>query len=451
MKYILQLFIAVILLADFSQAAQSNEKIIAHKLDNGLQVLVLEKHAMPVVAVQVWYHVGSVDEPNGLKGIAHLFEHMMFRGSKNFGPQEHFKLVKAVGGECNAYTSDEETVYYERLPADKLDLAIRLEADRMESLKLDQKVLDTERQVVMEEYRMRVDNDPLGSTTQDLREFLFPDNPYKYGPIGKMLDIQNFTVKDCQQFYNKYYAPNNATLVIVGDVEAEKVFKMVEARFAELKPSNLPPKPEFTFVSNKVKAVNKGKTDFPVPVTVLSFYTEGARDKDRAALQVLLNSLADGRSSRLWKSLVNNKKIAEYFLGENIEGAEKGVVILAAAHLPGLSAKVESDIWNQIQEIKTKGLNEDEFAKARSQVRAANMFEKYYANELASTIGYSEVVRGDYNFFYKQDQEIENVTQQDVIRAANKYFKKENVKRVYFEPRQGIFLAGVAGFIKSIF
>jgi predicted Zn-dependent peptidase len=188
-----------------------------------------------------------------------------------------------------------------------------------------------------------------------------------------------------------------------------------------------------------------------VPVTVLTFYTEGARDKDRAALQVLLNSLTDGRSSRLWKSLVNNKKIAEYFLGVNIEGADKGVVILAAAHLPGLSAKVESDIWNHIQEIKTKGLSQEEFTKARNQVRAANMFERYYVNDLASTIGYSEVVRGDYHLFYKQDEEIENVTQQDVIRAANKYFKKENVKRIYFEPRNGIFLAGVAGLIKSIF
>ncbi|MEN6385552.1 MAG: pitrilysin family protein [Phycisphaerales bacterium] len=451
MKYVLQFMIAAILPANFCFAAQSNEEIINHKLSNGLQVLIFEKHSMPVVSVQVWYHVGSVDEPNGLKGIAHLFEHMMFRGSRNYGPEEHFKLIKAAGGECNAYTSDETTVYYERLPADKLDLALNLEADRMGWLKLDQQVLDTERQVVMEEYRMRIDNDPIGSITQDIRGFLFPNSPFEYGPIGKMADIRNFTVTECQDFYNKYYAPNNATLVITGSVDADKTIKMVEEKFGDLKPSELIPKAKFEVAHNIVKKINKGRTDFPIPVTILSFYTDGARDKDRAALSVLLNSLAEGRSSRLWKSLVIDKKIAEYFLGANIEASENGVVFLAAAHLPGLSKKVERDIWKHVEQIKTKGLNEDEFTKSRNQVKAANLFEKYYVNALASDIGYCEVVRGDYELFYKQDQEIENVTQEDVIRAANRYLTKENVKKLYFEPREGIFLAGVAGFLKSIF
>jgi predicted Zn-dependent peptidase len=280
---------------------------------------------------------------------------------------------------------------------------------------------------------------------------LFPDNPYKYGPIGKKEDLENLTVKDCQDFYNKYYAPNNATLVIAGDVEAEKAIKMVQERFGEIKPSKLDGRKDFEFISNKVKAVNKGVTDLPVPVTILSFYTEGARDKDRAALEVLLNCLTNGRSSRLWKSLINETKTAEFFAGESLEGSQKGVVILGAAHLPGLSKKVEKNIWKQLEEIKAKGLNESEFIKTRNQIRSGNVFEKYHAEQLAGSIGFEEVVRGDYTNFYRLDEEIAKVTQEDVIRVANRYFNKDNVKKIYFEPRHQILLVNLAGLIKSIF
>ncbi|OQA02482.1 MAG: Protease 3 precursor [Planctomycetes bacterium ADurb.Bin401] len=452
MKLIPKLIIIVLLFfvsSDFVLAEQ--EKIVSHTLNNGLKVLILEKDSMPVVSVQVWYHVGSIDEPNGLKGIAHLFEHMMFRGSKNFGPQEHFQLINAAGGNCNAYTSDERTVYYERVPADKLDLVLRLEADRMVWLKLDQNVLDTERQVVMEEYRMRVDNDPIGSIQRDVRMFLFANNPFEFGPIGKMEDIANFTVEDCQKFYNTYYAPNNATLVIVGDVKADEAIKMVEERFGFITPSNVPKRASVSLSPEQAAAVNKSTTELPVPVSLLTFYTAGARDEDRPALEVLLYGLVDGKSSRIWKTLVKDTKLAEYFTGEYIEGADNGIVIFAAAHLPSLSKKVEKTIWDELEKIKKSGLDDNEFEKIRNQIRSGNIFEKYHVNQLASTIGYSEVVRGDYELFYQQDKEIENVTQEDIIRVTNRYFNRDNVRTVYFEPREKNFLASLAGFFKSIF
>lgn len=452
MKFLFTLTVIVFLFINHSQAEEHQQQIITRTLSNGLQVLIYEKHTVPVVSVQVWYHVGSVDEPNGLKGIAHLFEHMMFRGSKNFGPEEHFKLINMAGGSCNAYTSDETTVYFEELPADKLDLALRLEADRMAWLKLNQNVLDTERQVVMEEYRMRVDNDPIGSIEKDGREFLFAGTPFEYGPIGKMQDIKNFTVKDCEEFYNKYYAPNNATLIIVGDIKADKAIEMVKSRFGSIRPSEVASRaPLLNFKMKNVAAVAKSKTELPVPVVVLSFYTGGARDKDRAALQVLLNCLADGKSSRLWRTLVNNKKVAEYFTGEYIEGENEGLVILGAAYLPGMGKKVEKNMWKEIEKIKKSGLEPDEFEKAVNQMRSATLFEKYYVNQLASEIGSCAVIRGNYKLFYELDKEIEAVTQQDVIRVANKYFVKDNSKKMYFEPRQQMLLAVIAGICKSIF
>ena len=456
MKIISKLFVIVSLFfvnagLSCAQTAEKQGEIVSYILPNGLHILILEQHTTPVVAVQVWYHVGSINEPNGLKGIAHLFEHMMFRGSKNFGPEEHFQLIRAAGGQCNAYTSDETTVYHERLPADKLDLALRLEADRMAWLKLDQNVLDTERQVVMEEYRMRVENDPVGSIEKDVRLFLYPDNIYEFGPIGKMQDIAKFTVEDCQKFYGKYYTPNNATLIIVGDVQTQQVIKMVESRFGLIKPSEISVRPQFVSPAKVVSAVNKSKTDLPIPVTLLAFYTAGARDKDRAALEVLLSSLTDGKSSRLWKMLIKDKKIAEYFTGEYIEGADSGLVVFAAAHLPSMSKKVEANIWQQLEKIKTAGLEPNEFTKIRNKLRAEDIFEKYYAETLASNIGDSDVVRGDYKLFYETVREIEDVTQADVIRVANRYFNRDEMKIIYFEPRRKVFLAGVAGFLKSIF
>jgi len=444
--------VIVVLSVLTNSSAAEQAKIVSHTLDNGLKVLIYEKHTIAAVGVQVWYHVGSADEPNGLKGIAHLFEHMMFRGSKNVAAEEHFRLIRAAGGQCNAYTSDEVTVYHQRVPADKLELVLWLEADRMASLRLDQKVLDTERQVVMEEYRMRVDNDPLGSIERDVRKFLFHNSPYEFGPIGKMEDIKNLTVEDCQSFYKKYYAPNNATLVIAGDVDADKAIEMVKSRFGDIPSGELLHKRAQIQVKPDLAAeINKSKTDFPVPVCIFSFYTKGARDKDRAALQILLNALTQGKSSRLWRSLVKEKRDAEYFTGEYIEAENNGLLILAAAYLPGMRGKVERNIWNQLEKIKENGLNEDEFIKARNLLRAGNVFEKYYVDRLASTIGFSEVVRGDYELFYAMDEEIQSVTQEDVIMAANRYFAKENLRKIYLEPKEPMLLAVMAGLVKMIF
>ncbi len=437
------------------QAAEKTDgrqyEIVSHTLSNGLKVLILEKHTMPVVAVQVWYNVGSVDEPNGLKGIAHLFEHMMFRGSKNFGPEEHSRLIRAAGGECNGGTSDETTVYWERVPVDKLGMVLKLEADRMAWLKLDQSILDTECQVVMEEYRLRVDNNPIGSMDKKVRQFLFPGHPYEFGPMGKMEDIAKFSVEDCQKFFSTFYAPNNAVLIIVGDVQAGQVIKMVEAEFGFMKSAKVPDRPELVLQTDKVSARNSAQTELPIPVTILAFYTAGARDKDMAALELLFNCLAEGRSSRLWKVLVKDRKIAERFVADRIQERNNGLIFFAAAHLPYLSGKVEKSILQQLEKIKTGGLEENEFIKARTQLHSKKVFERYYADELASSIGYSEVVRGDYKFFYKIDEEIESVTQADIIRVANRYFNKDNMKVVYFEPKEKKFLAGLAGFIKSIF
>jgi zinc protease len=443
-----------ILLEQIESAAEfkgTQYEIVEHTLENGLTVLIVEKPTMPVVSVQVWYKVGSANETDGFKGMAHLFEHMMFRGSDNFGPQEHARLIEEAGGRFQAYTTDEVTVYHQKVPADKLALVLRLEADRMDSLKLNQDILDTERELVEEEYRLRVDNNPIGSMGRNVRRFLFPKHPYEFGPIGRMDDIAGFSVEDCRGFFESFYAPNNAVLIVAGDVRADQVIELVESEFGSIVARSVDPGPELSLETSRVDLRKKTQTQLPIPVTVVALYTTGERDEDSIVLKLIINSLVKGRSSRLWRTLVREKKLAEYFVGEHIQGQENGVVLFACAHLPFLSGKVKSAILGELEKIKADGLEESEFVKARNRLSSQMMFQRYYVDPLARGIGYSEVVRGDYRLFYQMAEKIEAVTQANIIRVANKYFTKDNVRVIYFEPKEGIFLAGLAGFIKSIF
>ncbi|MCP4755001.1 MAG: insulinase family protein [Proteobacteria bacterium] len=421
-----------------------------HSLKNGLKMLVVEKPTMPVVSVLLFYNVGSYDEGEGMKGMAHLFEHMMFRGSKNYGPDEHMRLIEVKGGYSNAWTSDETTVYAQRLSANQLELVFQLEADRMDGLKLTEKVLDTEREVVKEEYRLRVENDPIGKMMMKSRKILFPNHPYRWGPIGRVQDIDGFTTKACRDFYLTYYAPNNAVLVVVGDVGTQKAIRLAEKHFARIPSRQIPPKPDSPPVGETVNGINTDETELPIPVTLKSFYVPGVRHSDHLPILLLYNSLAGGRDSRLWKTLIKRSKLAEFFTGFDMSGRHTGLVAFAIAHLPHLSDEIESVIEQEIEKIKTAGLEEDEFMKAKNGLYASKIYQRYHSFDMAFGIGYAEVVKGSYRKYYSMFEEIERINQADVIRVANKYFTNENMKTIYFEPIDGMFLAWWGGLFKSM-
>jgi zinc protease len=403
-----------------------------------------------VVSVQIWYRVGSIHETEGQKGMAHLFEHMMFRGSEHFGPEEHARLIREAGGQCNAYTTDEYTVYWDRLAADQLELALSLEADRMGSLRLIQDTLDRERNVVQEEYHLRVKNDPLGSMEKRIRAILYPHHPYEFGPIGRLEDIAQFSVEDCRSFYETYYAPNNAVLSIVGDVKQDEVLQLVESKFGSIPSAPAPKPPQLGFDPSQVKALTPSVTEIPIPVTACAFYTRGVRDQDSAALQLIFQSLASGRSSRLWKKLVKERRLAEFFAGIHLYGQDNAVMIFGGVHLPFMSGKIKTEILRQLDTIKEQGLTPEEFVKVKNQAVSRLIFEQYSANGLATRMAQAEVVNGDYQHMHQILPEIERVTQADIMRVANAYFVEQNLKVVYFKPQEGMFLAGVLGLFKSI-
>lgn len=220
-------------------AAQPSLEV--QSLSNGLKVIVYEDHTAPVVSVNVWYRVGSRNELVGNRGLAHLMEHMMFKGSTNFGPDEHAQIIDRAGGVGNAFTSEDATGYWDKVPLEKFELALELEAERMHNLVLTQENLDSEREVVKEEFRTRIENDPISAAFETFRALAFEGTPYAWAPVGTLDDIDGITLSDLSNFYETYYAPNNAVLVVAGDVTAEGVFELAQEHFGAIPRAMAPP------------------------------------------------------------------------------------------------------------------------------------------------------------------------------------------------------------------
>lgn len=427
-------------------------RITEHILKNGLKVLVLEKHTMPVVAVQVWYRVGSHHEWVGIRGMAHLIEHMMFRGSENYGPEEHSRLINEVGGTDNAFTSEDMTVYHERLPSKELELALKLEAERMHLLKINQEILNTELEIVKEEYRVNYENDPVGEVYMKAQKILYPNHPYNWIALGVMSDLDSITVEDCRNFYDLFYAPNNAVLVVVGDVMAEDVIYLAEQYFGNIPPSEIPPEPDLTLPPKQEIKRFKEKLNLPVPLTAVIFYIPESRHQDIIPLQVLSDILTKGDSSRLVKSLTKDKELAVETLGLTFIFQGPGLLVCAGIHLPNISSKrIERTILEEINKLKTEEVTDQEVQKAQKQFLADKIFERYSAHSLANNIGFAEVVKGDYSLFHRELEEFRKVTKADILRVANKYFTEENATIIYFQPKKKSLLVWLYSLFKLLF
>jgi zinc protease len=426
--------------------------IYEYTLDNGLKVLIMEKHTMPVVAVQVWYRVGSHNEWPGVRGIAHLFEHMMFRGSENYGPEEHARLINEVGGTNNAYTTEDMTVYHERLPAAELELALKLEAERMHLLKLDQNVLNTEREVVKEEYRLRVETSPIGKIFLKFRQIMYPDHPYNWTPIGIMADLDSISVEDSREFYNSFYAPNNAVLVIVGNVDNQYALNLVEKYFGIIPVKEVYPEPDLSLPPQDQLQKLKEKSSLEIPITAVAFHIPCAEHPDIIPLQVLSYILSWGESSRLHKALVRDKELAVFAGGFPWIMQGPGTFLYAAGYLPNInSKKVERALLEEINRLKEEYVTDEELRKARKQLMAQKVFSRYSAEDLAGSIGYAEVMLGDYNLYLREVEEFAKVTREDIRRVANQYFIDSNTTILHIIPEMRNWLLYIFGIIRSIF
>ncbi len=414
---------------------EAKEKV----LENGLKVIVVEDHSTPTATFQVWYKVGSRNEEFGKTGISHLLEHMMFKGTKKYGPGEFSKIVARNGGQENAFTSRDYTAYFENWAADRIALSMELESDRMVNLKLDPDEFKREKNVVMEERRLRTEDDPTSLLVEEVYAAAFKAHPYHWPVIGWMKDIENITLDDLKKYYKTYYAPNNAVIVIVGDVDTKKIFSLVDKYFGSIPPSPHIPKvkcvePE----QHGERRVIVKSPEAKLPFIFGGFHVPNIGSGKEYALKVLSVILGSGKSSRLYSRLVFKEKKALY-AGTHYSVKTKDPSLFyfyAAVQMNVKPEEVEKIIWDEIELIKQKGVTEEELEKAKNQIEADFIYGLDSNFYRAMNIGTLEAIGIGYQYLNTYVDNIRKVTLEDVKKVANEFLTRDNLTIGYLIPEE---------------
>jgi zinc protease len=424
MKHIRIFLASILLLIPITTYAL---EVKEYKLDNGLKVLIIEEHKAPVATFQVWYRVGSRDEPAGKSGLSHLVEHMMFKGTPKYGPSALSKLVQKNGGIDNAYTTKDYTVYYELFSSDRLTLSIDLEADRMQNLTIDPKEMLSEKSVVMEERRLRYEDDPQTSLFEEVVAAAFKVQPYQRPVIGWMSDIKSIERDDLYSYYKTYYSPDNAVIVIVGDVNADEMMKKVSYSFGDIPPESSRKKFNSTEPEQRGEKRVLLKKEAELPYILIAYHIPSFPNEDSYALDVLSLILSGGKSSRLYQSLVYEKKIS-ISASADYSGFNKDpyLFFFSATASPGKSIKdVEESIYAEIEKIKTGPPSEREIQKAKNQIESSFIMEQDSIYMQAMKYGMFEML-GGWRLIDRYLEGIRKVTPEDVVMVAKKYLKEDN-------------------------
>ncbi len=413
--------------------------IKSHQLANGLHVLVVEDHAAPAINLQVWYHVGSKDERPGRTGFAHLFEHLMFKGSAHVAPEQHSRIIEAMGGFDNAYTVDDVTVYFETFPSNYLERGLWLEADRMGSLKVDEANFQSEREVVKEERRVRVDNPPYGHVTEDLYAAAFTVHPYKHTTIGSMDDLNRAKIEDVREFFRTYYRPDNAMVVIVGDFTEAEAVRWAEEYFGGI-PRPAQPIPRVTVKEPLQKAERRATKSYPntpLPEVIEGYQMPPMFSPDSYPLTLASNILSQGESSRLYRKLVYEDRIALDAAGVGNFTEDPNLFWASAIMNQGkTAAEGEKTIDAVLEQMKTQPVSAKELEKAKNQVIASFILGRRTVQQKADAIGLDAVLGKDPNLVNIELDRYLKVTPADIMRVAREYFVPAHRTVLVVEPPQ---------------
>jgi predicted Zn-dependent peptidase len=409
------------------------------RLPNGLRVITVEDHNAPVIAVNVTYNVGSRNERAGRTGFAHLFEHMMFQGSENVGKSEHFILVYNNGGNMNGTTNEDRTNYFEALPANQIELALFLEADRMRSLAVTQENLDNQRNAVQEERRIGLDNAAYGKSGEIQQELMYDNFAYKHSTIGSMTDLNAASVEDVQGFFKMYYAPNNAVLTLVGDFKTADALAIVKRYFDNIPRQADPPPVDMN--EPEQKAERRTSVDdvlARLPRVDIAYKTVPGNTADFYALQVLANVLGSGGSSRLNQKLVREKEMVTNANSFAQETRGVGGFYVSATPRPGKKTEeVEASVYDEIARLQKEPIADWELQKAKSGARRNYINGLQSSMGRANQIGQYAVYYGDPNLINTRIDKVNAVTKEDVQRVANKYLVQTNRTVVITVPKAG--------------
>jgi zinc protease len=396
-----------------------------HKLNNGLQVILLEDHASPMINLQVWYHVGAKDEQPGHTGFAHLFEHLMFKGSAHVGPDQHSRIIEAAGGFDNASTYDDYTNFFETFPSNYLERVLWLEADRMGSLNVDEANFKSEREVVKEERRVRIDNRPYGLLEEDLRAAAFTVHAYHHTAIGSMADLDKATLEDVRAFFNTFYKPSNATLIIVGDFNSEQALAWTKKYFDGI-PASAKPIPRIDApepAQTEERVVNKSYSNTPLPAVVIGYKIPARYSPDSYPLDLASNILAGGESSRLYQTLVYKDQIAVQAAGFGNFTEDPNLFWAYAIMNQGHTAEEgQKAVVAVLDGLKAKPAEPREFEKAENQEISGVILGRNTDEEKAVAIGAAAVIGKDPDLVNTELDHYLNLTPADIQNVATQYF-----------------------------
>jgi zinc protease len=393
-----------------------------------LTVVIEEDHSTPIVHLQLWYHVGSKNEKPGRTGFAHLFEHLMFKGSKNVEPEGHTSMIAAVGGQSNAYTTDDVTVFWETVPAQYLPMALWLEADRMATLRIDKDTFTNERQVVKEERRMRVDNQPYGRLSEIIFDQAFGVHPYKHATIGSLTDLEAAAVEDVRDFYRTYYVPENATLALVGDFESNQALQLIAQYLGRVPkaehpvPRDIPKEPP----STREKRATL-QEPWPLPAVVVAYHITYDGHPDSYPLHIASKVLSDGESSRIYKKLVYDKGIALAASGEANIIEDPNLFYAVAFVQPGHRPEEAIDaLIAEFDRLKAEPITEHELQRAKNQFARDYILGRESNQQKALQLAHAIVIHHDVKTADGEFDIFQKLTTADVQRVARTYFTPEN-------------------------
>ena len=433
----LLIFILVMPITVFAEVS-----IHEFKLDNGLKLIVQEDHRSPVVVSQVWYRAGSIDEVNGKTGVAHVLEHMMFKGTKRVPAGQFSRIVAAAGGKENAFTSTDYTCYFQQLEKSHLPLSFKLEADRMANLNLTKSEFDKEIKVVMEERRWRTDDKPQAMVNEAFQGVVYRAHPYSRPVVGFMNDLENMTYEDAREWYRNWYAPNNATLVVVGDVNAKEVYKLAGQYFGKLKPKVLParkPQLEPAQIGERSLIV---KAPAKQPYLLMGYHVpalnDPANDWEPYALEVLAGVLSGNPAARLNQRLVRETQLAvDVSAGyELLSRGRLSLFELDGTPSEGKTvAELKAALLQQIEKVKESGVTTEELDRVKAGVIAADVYQRDSMFYQAMQIGTVESIGFSWKILDEYPKKLRAVTPEQVQAVAKKYLLQDNLTIATLDPQ----------------
>jgi len=417
----------LLLLGTLCQSQMKADDVKTFTLKNGMKFLVIEDFSIPNANMYLFYKVGSRNEYQGITGLSHFFEHMMFNGAKKYGPKMFDQTMEFNGGANNAYTTENVTVYTNWFPASAAEVIFDLEGDRIGTLSIDPKMVESERGVVLSERSTGLENSPWEQLSQTLQGAAFLEHPYHWPVIGYEGDMKSWTQQDLERYFKTYYAPNNCVVVVSGSLKMEEVKKMAEKYLEPIPAQPAPPKVNITEPPQTGERRVMVQKDVATPYLMIAYHVPEARHEDYYALNILSYILSSGKSSRLYSSLVDNKQLATQVFTGYGESFDPTLFQFYAVAAKGIhETDLEKAIYEELEKIKTEGISDTELQKIKNQ-KLMEFYEQVETiNGKSNNIGTYEVFFGDYRKMFDAPANYNKVTAADVQNVAKKYFTKSN-------------------------